>query len=103
MPIRRERYPVNWPALAASLKGMVDWICQECDKECRKPDEPYDGFERTLTVAHVWPEDHAPDAPVVSVMMLCGQCHLNFDAPLTAAKRHAYERRYNLRWEELYL
>lgn len=104
MPIQVHRYPVNWPAVARAIKEIVGWECQECGRECRRPGDEYDAtdrrgeFARTLTCAHVWPEDHAPDAPVVSVMVLCGPCHVRYDAPLTAAKRRQWPYRHNLRF-----
>jgi hypothetical protein len=37
---RRDLYPENWADLALELKRMVDFVCQECGRQCRRPDEP---------------------------------------------------------------
>ena len=89
MPMHRELYPPDWDHIAAAIKDAADWTCQQCGKQCRRPGEPFDTHQRTLTVAHAWPGDHAPDAPVVSVLALCAPCHLRFDAPRKAAARRA--------------
>lgn len=80
-------YPHDWDAIATEIKAACDWACQECDKPCRRPDEPFRGHRFTLTVAHAYPEDHAPDAPIVCVMALCAPCHLRFDVERKVAKR----------------
>jgi hypothetical protein len=99
MPLRRERYPINWPAVSAAIKAACNWQCLECDQPCRRPGEPFDSYLRTLTCAHVWPEDHAPDAAVVCVMVLCARCHLLYDAPKATAARRRWVRRFHLRFE----
>lgn len=88
MPMQRELYPDDWEAIATAVKDAADWCCQECGAQCRRPGEPFDTHRRTLTVAHLWP-DNVPDAPVVSVAALCAPCHLRYDAA-----RKARERRY---------
>lgn len=88
MPMQTERYPANWSEIAHEIKDACGWQCQECGRQCRRPGEPFDTHRRTLTVAHLWPEDHAPDAPVVFVVALCAPCHLRYDAP-----RKAHDRR----------
>lgn len=87
MPMQHERYPVEWDIIAADIKSAVDWQCQACGAQCRRPGEAFDTHRRTLTVAHVWPDDHAPDAPVVCVAALCAPCHLRFDASRKARQR----------------
>ncbi|HXF63044.1 MAG TPA: hypothetical protein VNK95_15575, partial [Caldilineaceae bacterium] len=88
MPMQRERYPLDWPTIARSIKEACGWICQGCGKACRRPGEPFQGHRYTLTVAHTYPPDHAPDAAVVCVAALCAPCHLRFDA----------ERKARVRW-----
>lgn len=95
MPIQHSRYPVNWPAVAAWLKEQADWTCQECGLKCRRPGEPVDRT-RLCTVAHVYPESHAPDAEVVCVMVLCFRCHLRFDAAHSARQMRLYHRRFHM-------
>lgn len=80
MPMRRERYPSEWNAIAMEIKEANDWTCQECERQCRRPGEKFDTHRRTLTVAHTYPADHDTMAPVVSVAPLCAGCHLRLDA-----------------------
>jgi hypothetical protein len=41
MPMDRSLYPKNWNAIAAEVKTKADWICQECGKPCRRPNEDW--------------------------------------------------------------
>lgn len=94
MPMKRELYPVDWEAIATTVKDAADWTCQQCGRQCRRPGEPFRGHQDTLTVAHTGPDpDHAPDAPVVCVAALCAPCHLRLDAPRKARQR--IERRWH--------
>jgi len=90
MPMQRERYPVDWENIATEIKDAADWTCQQCGEVCRRPGEPFDTNKRALTVAHLYPDNHAPDAPVVFVAALCAPCHLRADAA-----RKAHQRRRN--------
>lgn len=96
MPMQRDLYPPDWDAIATDIKDACDWTCQQCGRQCRRPGEPFDTQARTLTVAHLEPEDHDPSAPVVFVAALCPACHLASDAPRKAAKRRAFNRRFQL-------
>lgn len=80
VPMDRVRYPVDWEEIAISIKEANDWVCHACGRQCRKPGEAFDTHKRTLTVAHLYPPDHAPDAPIVFVAPLCAGCHLQEDA-----------------------
>lgn len=86
MPMQRERYPDEWEQIAYQLKESVNWVCQKCGKQCRKPGEPFDTHKRTLTVAHLnhIPEDTRPD----NLMAMCAPCHLRYDAKHHAETRH---------------
>lgn len=101
MPLQYRRYPVNWRAVANTLKTAVDWRCQECDLPCRRPREAHvkgaAGWRRTLTVAHVYPESQAPDDEVVGVMMLCSACHARFDATKQGERAAESQRRARYR------
>lgn len=96
MPMQRSRYPVNWPAVAAWLKEQADWRCQECDLQCRRPGEPLVLGQRLLTVAHVYPDSHAPDAEIVCIQVLCQACHLRFDRGHAARRTRLHYRRYHM-------
>lgn len=89
MPMQRERYPQDWNDIATAIKDAADWTCQnpECNRQCRRPGEKFDTHRRTLTVAHLWPDDHDPMAPVVCVAALCAPCHLRVDAARRAANK----------------
>lgn len=84
---QRRRYPIGWERIAKELKQLVGNCCQECD---------IPSTERTLTCAHVYPDDHDPSAEVVVVYVLCLHCHLRFDSQHAARKRRAYVYRYHM-------
>lgn len=103
MPLRLSRYPVNWRKHARALKEAVDYRCQECNRRCYWPGtDSYDPRNETirwdyiLTVAHVYPDAHAPDAEVVCVQMLCAECHARFDAEHASARMYRWHRRHNM-------
>lgn len=78
MPIKyTENYPVDWAQLAIHVKEANGYVCQACDKQCRRPGEPFQTHARALTVAHV---DHDYDSPEIFVAALCSVCHLKMDA-----------------------
>lgn len=87
----RARYPTDWEGIAFFIKDACGWVCQNpaCNKQCRKPGERHKSHRYTLTVAHLYPDDHAPDAPVVFVAALCAPCHLKEDAIRRARQRQA--------------
>src|SRR5687768_857231 len=62
MPMNKALYPIDWHEIALAIKEAVDWQCQQCEVQCRRPGEPFDSHRRTLTVAH-W--DHNLDAKEV--------------------------------------
>lgn len=86
MPMDRKRYPPDWKRIATEIKEAADWKCQNCGKQCRRPGEPFDTHQRTLTVAHLnhTPEDVRPG----NLQALCAPCHLRYDA-----QHHAETRR----------
>lgn len=74
MPMKRELYPENWKEIAAAKKEAVDWKCEGCGKQCRRPDEPFDTHSRTLTVHHI---DMDPgNCSSENLIALCAGCHL---------------------------
>lgn len=87
MPMKLSRYPVNWRAVARAIKAACDGECQECGAE---------DTERTITVAHVYPASHAPDAEFVCVQVLCDRCHLRFDAAHAARRTRLHYRRFHM-------
>lgn len=93
MPIKKENYPDDWKQIAKAIKEAVDWECQECGQQCRKPGEPYDTMRRTLTVAHY---DNEYKAGEIFVVALCVPCHLRHDGQENGRKRRAFYKRHHL-------
>lgn len=86
MPMQRELYPPDWEEIAFTKKQAVGWKCEECGKQCRKPDEPFVSHKYTLTVSH---QDHNPaNCADDNLKAMCAPCHLRYDA-----KHHAETRR----------
>ena len=85
MPMDKARYPADWEAIARKVKEEAGWRCQGCGKQCRRPGEPLDTHQRTLTVHHI---DHCPEncAPE-NLIALCAPCHLMADAQHHATTR----------------
>lgn len=93
MPMNRDKYPADWEQIATDLKDQVDWKCEGCRKQCRKPDEPFDTHRRTLTVAHI---NHVElDCNPGNLIALCAPCHLAYDAPMKRFRRIANKRKPN--------
>lgn len=86
MPMDKARYPANWKQIALSKKQSVDWKCENCGMQCRRPGEAFDTHKRTLTVAHL---NHTPeDCRHENLKAMCARCHLRYDA-----KHHAETRK----------
>jgi hypothetical protein len=104
----RTLYPKNWDAIATQVKTDSDWKCEQCGKECRRPDESHcDFMERiqtnrlsecpvvaeylehptrwVLTVAHL---DHRPEnCDRSNLKALCAPCHCRYDLSQMARKK----------------
>lgn len=85
------QYPVDWPAIAREIKEAVDYVCQECGQQCRRPGEFNLGWQFTLTVAH-WDREYEDE--VVFCVALCVRCHFRHDSKYSwiARRRYAYIR-----------
>lgn len=90
MPMQKDRYPDNWPAIALAVKVAADWRCQDCDMQCRRPGEAFDTHKRTMSVHHVGAPhvDGTPgdmhdkmDVRPENLLALCSACHLARDLP----------------------
>lgn len=59
MPMNRKLYPKDWEAIARSLKESANWICQGCDRPCRRPGETLFDFETRIAEHHAdtWAAD----------------------------------------------
>lgn len=104
MPMQRHLYPDNWEEIALAVKESAGWVCQWCERPCRRPGESvedlalrlpfewvgdlFDGGFRptrfTLTVAHL---DHDPHNPNARLAVLCAPCHCRYDLRQMARKR----------------
>lgn len=92
MPMKRELYPENWDEIARRIKDLSDWVCEKCDKQCRKPDEKFDTHSRTLTVAHI---NHTPmDCSDDNLIALCAGCHLHYDMPRRRLQKKIKKRKW---------
>lgn len=90
MPVDRTRYPPDWDAIALAVKVAVDWRCQDCGLQCRRPSEVFDTHKRTMSVHHVG-VPHADGSPgdmhdkmdcrPENLLALCSACHLKRDLP----------------------
>lgn len=78
MPMQRKLYPDDWEAIAFRKKEAVDWICERCQMQCRKPGEPFDTHKRTMSVHH---PDFDKNDPNARLEALCSGCHLRADLP----------------------
>ena len=98
MPMIRARYPKDWEIIALQVKEDANWICEQCQRPCRCPNEsPADLFKRVLrwrpdfkpaefyaaprryllTVAHL---DQRPgNCERENLKALCVVCHLRHD------------------------
>ena len=86
MPVNWKDYPSNWKQIAFKKKESVEWICENCGVQCRKPNEPFITHKLTLTVSH---KDHNPmNCAEDNLQALCAPCHLRYDA-----KHHVETRR----------
>jgi 5-methylcytosine-specific restriction endonuclease McrA len=80
MPMNRSRYPKDWDSIARAIKVEANWICQDCGKQCLKPETDTSQLSRsergklTLTVHHL---DCQPDNnEKENLIALCAPCHL---------------------------
>lgn len=88
MPVDWSKYPVEWKAIAASIKEESEWQCELCGKQCRRPGESFDTHRNTATVAHL---NHIEqDCRPCNLVCACAPCHLRYDA-----QHHAESRRKN--------
>jgi hypothetical protein len=84
-PMQRELYPPNWEAIAYAVKDAAGWKCQRCGRQCRRPGDPFDCQQNTLTVAHLDDPDPMCVEPG-NLMAMCAPCHLRYDAQMHARR-----------------
>ena len=98
MPVDWSKYPDNWNEIALAVKIEADWQCEKCGKQCRRPGEPFDTHQRTLTVAHC---NHSEmDCRPENLAAMCAPCHLRYDAKYHAGQRWRRQNKNQLMlWE----
>lgn len=82
-------YPNDWPAIARAVKEANNYVCQGCQRQCRRPGELWLGWEYELTVAHY---DHIYDGEAAFVVALCIGCHFRHDSKHSWKARHRHAR-----------
>lgn len=105
MPYNKKDYPKDWDAIAFRIKERAGWVCQNCQRRCKKPDESWGDFialykrnggdmvhfkktQYVLTTAHL---NHCPmDCRDENLRAWCSVCHLKYDG-----KQHAKTRKAN--------
>jgi hypothetical protein len=125
MPMDLSRYPQDWKAIALKLKKDAEWVCQQCNKPCRKQGESVADFEKRLsedwkpllsekledhertgvvqykpkrfllTVAHL--DQDPSNISSKKLKVLCAPCHLRCDVKFRGYnRRRLLERREQL-------
>lgn len=90
MPMDRRRYPDDWEEIATEVKEQSGWKCEQCERQCRLPGDPFDTHQRTLTVAHI---NHVEiDCRPENLIALCPRCHLAYDLQRKTLQRLARRR-----------
>jgi len=83
--ILRALYPADWEEISGQVKCAAHYRCEGCGKQCRKPGEPFDSHERTLTCAHLERKPWVADKSKLGA--LCVTCHFRYDASFNQKKR----------------
>lgn len=118
MPMDLSKYPPNWKKIATQIKNEAGWICQQCDRPCRKPKQPWMDFVEGLQETEWYNQtcDEVSDDSGLSTLIerpqrftltvahldhntqnnrrdnlkaLCSGCHLRYDAKLHAKNASA--------------
>ena len=106
MPMDRSLYPKDWELIATRIKNAADWKCQDCGRQCKRPDQDWSDFlssgcvsgemeikpgQFILTVSH---ENHIPsDCRDENLKARCTVCHLRYDCRQMALKRRLKRER----------
>lgn len=106
MPMDRSLYPSDWEDIATRIKNAADWKCQDCRRQCKRPDQDWAEFismgclsgemeiklgQFVLTVAHL---NHIPsDCSDENLRALCTVCHLRHDNRFRALRRRLKRER----------
>ncbi|WP_339375552.1 hypothetical protein [Pseudanabaena sp. UWO311] len=66
MPMNRSLYPSDWDAIATRIKDKAAWICQNCQRPCRKPNVSWIDFNQWLldTGQSDWHKDNSHYFPI---------------------------------------
>ena len=95
MPMIRARYPADWEAIALKVKVEADWCCQDCGRQCQRPDETLEQLQARigkakprqylLTVAHL--DQNPSNCSGDNLSAKCTVCHLRYDRQFRARQR----------------
>jgi len=98
MPIDKERYPENWPAISKRIRfERASNCCEWCGARNGWP-HPVTGSKVILTVAHLGipkpdgtpgSKDDKMDCREENLAALCQKCHLDYDRPENVEKVRA--------------
>jgi hypothetical protein len=100
MPMQRERYPNDWPAISARIRARAAGRCEWCQIDAGSLTTR--GARVVLTVHHIGitrpdgrPGDRRDkrDCRDENLVALCQRCHLNADRDLHLAHAAANRRR----------
>ena len=87
----KRKYPSNWGEIALEKKKSVNWQCENCGKQCRRPDEEFETHRNTLIVAHL---DHdTENCSPENLKAWCAPCLLKIDAGENARRSHESRER----------
>ncbi|HEY9762376.1 MAG TPA: hypothetical protein V6D07_07610 [Trichocoleus sp.] len=91
----RARYPDDWEAIALEVKVKADWCCQDCSRQCQRPEESPEQLrsrigkaksrQYLLTVAHL--DQNPANCSGDNLKALCTGCHLRYDRQFRARQR----------------
>lgn len=122
MPMDRKRYPPNWEAIALQVKVAANWICEECNRPCRRPGETDEALMERIETEHPdWASDlrewqadgdeaieirklsrftlttahpnHDPENPDAELKAWCSVCHCRYDLKQMGRKQRLKRER----------
>src|SRR5216684_1282672 len=86
MPMQRNLYPPDWPAIALRLKEAARWTCAHCGAVRGEKQKNQHGklVDVQIGVAHL---DHDPWNKDARLEVMCRVCHLVYDGRDRRRKR----------------
>ena len=56
----RSLYPDNWEEIALKIKQGANWTCENCGKQCKRPNQSHEQFMNEIAT------ERLSDCPVVA-------------------------------------